>query len=60
MLVYVRPSNETLHRARMPGVLDQCRCHFIPFFVGALRARAPGRFFLGLSIVFIYLLQKVA
>ena len=60
MLVYVRPSNEAFHRAHVPGVLDQCGCHSIPFFVGALRARAPGRFFLGLSIVFIYLLQRVA
>ena len=60
MLVYVRPSNEALLRARVPGVLDQCGCHSIPFIVGALGARAPGRFFLGLSIFFIYLLQRIA
>ncbi len=26
MLVYVRPSNEALLRARVPGAQDQCGC----------------------------------
>ena len=28
MLVYVRPSNEALLRARVPGAQDQCGCPF--------------------------------
>ena len=38
MLVYVRPSNEALLRARVPGAQDQCGCPSNPFIVGALRA----------------------
>jgi hypothetical protein len=30
MLVYVRPSNEALPRARVPGAQDQRGCHSIP------------------------------
>ncbi len=41
MLVYVRPSNEALLRARVPGAKDQRGCPSIP--TSALRARrAPG------------------
>ena len=44
MLVYVRPSNEALLRARVPGAQDQRGCPSHLFIVGALRARmAPGR-----------------
>ena len=44
MLVYVRPSNEALLRARVPGAQDQRGCHSIPFIVRVLRARrTPGR-----------------
>ena len=39
MLVYVRPSNEALLRARVPGAQDQHGCPSNPFIVGALRAR---------------------
>ena len=43
MLVPMRPSNEALLRARVPGAQDQRGCHSIPFIVGVLRARrAPG------------------
>ncbi len=43
MLVYVRPSNEALLRARVPGAQDQRGCPSIPFIVRVLRARkAPG------------------
>jgi hypothetical protein len=44
MLVYVRPSNEALLRARVPGAQDRHGCPLpILFIVGALRARrAPG------------------
>ena len=34
MLVYVRPSNEALRRARVPGAQDQCGCPSNPFIVG--------------------------
>jgi hypothetical protein len=30
MLVYVRPSNEALLRARVPGAQDQCGCPSFP------------------------------
>jgi len=30
MLVYVRPSNEALLRARVPGAQDQCGCPSLP------------------------------
>jgi len=44
MVVYVRPSNEALLRARVPGAQDQRGCPSIPFIVRVLRAkRAPGR-----------------
>jgi hypothetical protein len=44
MLVDVRPSNEALLRARVPGAQDQHGCPSIPFIVRVLRARrAPGR-----------------
>ena len=36
MLVYVRPSNEALLRARVPGAQDQRGCHSISFIVRAL------------------------
>jgi hypothetical protein len=39
MLVYVRPSNEALLRARVPGAQDQRGCPSILLIVGALRAR---------------------
>ena len=39
MLVYVRPSNEALLRARVPGAQDQRGCPSNLFIVGALRAR---------------------
>ena len=43
MLVYVRPSNEALLRARVPGAQDQRGCLPIFFIVRVLRARrAPG------------------
>ena len=38
MLVYVRPSNEALLRARVPGAQDQRGCHSIPFIVRVPRA----------------------
>jgi len=45
MLVYVRPSNEALLRARVPGAQDQRGWPPIFFTVRVLRARrAPGRF----------------
>ena len=45
MLVYVRPSNEALLRARVPGAQDQRGCHSILFTVRVLRARrAPGNY----------------
>ena len=34
MLVYVRPSNEALHRARVPGAQDQRGCSSNPFYRG--------------------------
>ena len=44
MLVYVRPSNEALLRARVPGAQNQRGCLPIFFIVRVLRARrAPGR-----------------
>jgi hypothetical protein len=54
MLVYVRPSNEALLRARVPGAQDQ---HGYPlpilFTVRVLRARrAPGRFILPSFLVY--------
>jgi hypothetical protein len=44
MLVYVRPSNEALLRARVPGAQDQHGCPLPTLFtVRVLRARrAPG------------------
>jgi hypothetical protein len=39
MLVYVRPSNEALLRARVPGAQDQRGCPFNPFH----RARSASR-----------------
>ena len=43
MLGYVRPSNEALLRARVPGAQDQRRCPSILFIVRVLRARrTPG------------------
>ena len=45
MLVYVRPSNEALLRARVPGAQDQRGCPPISFIVRVPRARkAPGRY----------------
>ena len=41
MLVYVRPSNEALLRARAPGAQDQRGCPSNLFIVGALRAQRP-------------------
>jgi hypothetical protein len=38
MLVYVRPSNEALLRARVPGAQDQRGCPSIPFIVRVPRA----------------------
>jgi hypothetical protein len=49
MLVYVRPSNEALLRARVPGAQDQCGCRSTPFIVRVLPAKghlaAPFSFF---------------
>jgi hypothetical protein len=39
MLVYVRPSNEALLRARVPGVQDQRGCPSHPFY----RARSASK-----------------
>ncbi len=39
MLVYVRPSNEALLRARVPGAQDQRGCHSISFIVGPCEYR---------------------
>ena len=39
MLVYVRPSNEALLRARVPGAQDQRGCPSIPFIVRVPRAQ---------------------
>ncbi len=39
MLVYVRPSNEALLRARVPGAQDQRGCPSNPLIVRVLRAR---------------------
>ena len=39
MLVYVRPSNEALLRARVPGAQDQCGCPSNPFY----RARSASK-----------------
>jgi hypothetical protein len=39
MLVYVRPSNEALLRARVPGAQDQCGCPSHPSY----RARSASR-----------------
>ena len=39
MLVYVRPSNEALLRARVPGAQDQCGCRSNPFY----RARSASK-----------------
>ncbi|MEO7863210.1 MAG: hypothetical protein ABIU05_22785, partial [Nitrospirales bacterium] len=38
MLVYVRPSNEALLRAHVPGAQDQRGCPSIPFIVRVPRA----------------------
>src|ERR1051325_12129145 len=43
MLVYVRPSNEALLRARVPGAQDQRGYPSNLFIVGALRARRVAR-----------------
>jgi hypothetical protein len=42
MLVYVRPSNEALLRARVPGAQDQHGCPFNPFLSCALREQEGG------------------
>ena len=39
MLVYVRPSNEALLRARVSGAQDQCGCPSNPFY----RARSASK-----------------
>ena len=39
MLVYVRPSNEALLRARVPGAQDQRGCPSYPFY----RARSASK-----------------
>ena len=39
MLVYVRPSNEALPRARVPGAQDQCGCPSHPFHRGAAASK---------------------
>ena len=43
MLVYVRPSNEALLRARVPGAQDHMGPFQSLFIVGALRAQRPCR-----------------
>jgi hypothetical protein len=44
MLVYVRPSNEALLRARVPGAQDQRGCPSNPFHRARSASKeAPGR-----------------
>jgi hypothetical protein len=42
MLVYVRPSNEALLRARVPGAQDQRGCPSPPFHRGASASKKDG------------------
>ena len=41
MLVYVRPSNEALLRARVPGAQDQRGCPSLPFDRARSATRRP-------------------
>jgi len=42
MLVYVRPSNEALLRARVPGAQNQRGCPFHPFYRGGSANKKDG------------------
>ena len=42
MLVYVRPSNEALLRARVPGAQDQRGCPSNPFYRGRSASKKDG------------------
>ena len=42
MLVYVRPSNEALLRARVPGAQDQRGCPSNPFYRGGSASKKDG------------------
>ena len=42
MLVYVRPSNEALLRARVPGAQDQYGCPSNPFHRAASASKKAG------------------
>jgi hypothetical protein len=42
MLVYVRPSNEALLRARVPGAQDQCGCSSIFLSWGGSASKKDG------------------
>ena len=42
MLVYVRPSNEALLRARVPGAQDQRGCPSYPFYRGGSASKKNG------------------
>ena len=42
MLVYVRPSNEALLRARVPGAQDQRGCPSHPFYRGGSASKKNG------------------